>query len=93
MKNALLEEPDQLTRCYLLEALWSVGGEPQLSYVKDRYFADKKPKYNAGGLQENLIELVGQEEGTKADQLLKALVLDRRFTTLGWAATRAFRGS
>lgn len=90
LKEAIKKDGDQLRRCKLLEALWSVGGESQISYIKDRYFADSKPKYNAGGLQENLIERFGKNGGEKAAPLLKALVLDRRFTTLGWAAMRAF---
>jgi hypothetical protein len=81
---------DQGVRCAMLAALWSVGGEPQISYIKDRYFAEKKPEYNAGGLQEDLIERLAKDDGEKAAPLLRALVLDKRFTTLGWAATRAF---
>ena len=90
LRDAIEKDTDQLNRCILLQALWSVGGDAQLLFIKDRYFAEKKPEYNAGGLQENLIERLAKEEGAKAAPLLKALVLDRRFTTLGWAATRAF---
>lgn len=90
LRDAIEKDTRQHNRCILLQALWSVGGEQQLSYIKDRYFAEKKPEYNAGGLQENLVERLGEEEGAKAAPLLKALVMDKRFTTLGWAATRAF---
>lgn len=90
LKKAILKNRDQFYRCEMLEAIWVVGGKSQMSYIKDRYFADSKPEFSFGGLQQDLIERLGKNEGAKAAALLKALVLDRRFTTLGWAATLAF---
>ncbi len=80
----------QSRRCILMDALWSLGGESQIPYIKDRYFEDSKPEYNSGGLQEDLIIKLGKNGGKLAAPLLKALVLDKRFASLGWAATRAF---
>lgn len=90
LKKAIEKDSGQGRRCNLLEALWQIGGEGQLAYIRDRYFAEMKPAYNAGGLQENLVERLGKSEGAKAVPLLTALIRDKRFRSLSWAPTRAF---
>ena len=79
---------DSSDRARLLAALWAVGGEPEVAYIVDCYFAELE--YRGGGLQEGLIRDVAKNPGRNAAPLLKALILDRRFLTLSWAATRAF---
>ncbi|MBI5725590.1 MAG: hypothetical protein HZA50_16650 [Planctomycetes bacterium] len=90
LKKAIENDKKQSSRCNLLEALWSIGGEDQNIYIVDHYFAESKPEYSAGGLQEDFIWKLGKMERKKAKFLLKILALDNRFVTLGWSATRAF---
>jgi hypothetical protein len=89
LKRGVRNNRDQLARSQMVEALWTIARESQISYIKDRYFFDNKAEFNSGGLQEYLIAEIVKSEGALAEPLLRALVLDGRFTSLGWAATRA----
>jgi hypothetical protein len=79
LKKAM--EKPYASRCLLLDALWSIAGEEQLPYIKDRYFEDAR---DSRTIQRHFVKELCRTQGEKAAPLLKALILDRRFTTLEW---------
>ena len=90
LEKAIPDEPNQVSRCRMLVALGQVGGPDVQAYVVDHYYTDNKLEYNVGGLQEEFVNEVVKLPTEKARPLLRALVQDPRFATLGWSATRAF---
>lgn len=88
LKKEISSEQNRMNQCLMLEALWSISGEKEQRYIVDHFYEASKPVYSPG-LQIDLIRKLAKTEDKKALPLLRAIILDKRFSTLGWGATRA----
>jgi hypothetical protein len=89
LKVAIEQEGLQDQRTRLLFAL-SQTEDIDTHYILDKYYKEKIPEYNAGGLQEEFIKRLADKGDARSKATLAALIRDERFVGLGWVATRTF---
>lgn len=89
LEKALSVEPEQMLQTEMLLTLWEVRRDQALPVILTHFFKSAVPKYNTGGLQEDLVSRLAAK-GAEGKPLLMAIMRDERFVGLTWTTTRAF---